>query len=83
MACPLLQLVYDKWCNVLDAVPEREKSFEEEMVKQQTNEQLRVAFAERANALAEYIQQRGTELADQSMQALGTMEVLGVMGVQL
>jgi actinin alpha len=67
-------LVYDKWCNVLDAVPAREQSLAEEMEKQQMNEQLRLAFAERANALADYIQQRGSELAEQSMQALGTME---------
>ena len=46
-----------------------------EMEKQQTNEQLRLAFAEKANALSEYIQQRSTALAEQSMQALGTMEV--------
>ena len=75
-APPPLQLVYDKWCNVLDAVPAREQSLAEEMEKQQMNEQLRLAFAERANALADYIQQRGSELAEQSMQALGTMEVL-------
>lgn len=69
------QLVYDKWCNVLDAVPVREETLAEEMRKQQTNEELRIAFAEKANALSEYIQQRGTELAEQSMKALGTMEV--------
>ena len=73
--CLLLQLVYDKWCKVLDTVPDREKLLTEEMMKQQTNEQLRVAFAEKANALAVYIQGRASELAEQSMKALGTMEV--------
>ena len=74
--CPLpSQLVYDKWCKVLDTVPERESALVQETEKQQMNEQLRLAFAEKANALAEYIQQRGTALADLSVQAVGTMEV--------
>lgn len=68
--------MYDKWCNVLDAVPAREEALAEEMQKQQTNEQLRLAFAEKANALSGYIQQRASELAEQSMKALGTMEVV-------
>ena len=67
--------MYDKWCKVLDTVPERENKLAEEMEKQQMNEQLRVAFAEKANALAEYIARRQDELADQSMRADGTMEV--------
>lgn len=67
--------MYDKWCNVLDAVPAREESLAVEMQKQQTNEELRLAFAEKANALSVYIQQRASELAEQSMKALGTMEV--------
>ena len=70
-----LQLVYDKWCKVLDTVPERDAKLAEEMQKQQTNEELRLAFAEKANALSDYIQQRQTQLAEQSMRALGTMEV--------
>ena len=45
------------------------------MERQQANEELRVAFAEKANSLAEYISQRQGELAEQSMKALGTMEV--------
>jgi Ca2+-binding EF-hand superfamily protein len=67
-------LVYDKWCKVLDTVPEREQKLADEMARQQANEELRVAFAEKANSLAEYISQRQTELTEQSMKALGTME---------
>lgn len=67
--------MYDKWCQVLDTVPERENILLTEMEKQQTNEQLRLAFAEKANALSEYIEQRGTQLAEQSMRGQGTMEV--------
>lgn len=67
-------LVYDKWCKVLDTVPERDAALAEEMKKQQSNEELRLAFAEKANALSAYIHQRQTELAEQSMQGHGTME---------
>ena len=67
--------MYDKWCKVLDTVPEREQKLADEMERQQANEELRVAFAEKANSLAEYISQRQGELAEQSMKALGTMEV--------
>ena len=70
--------MYDKWCKVLDTVPEREQKLAEEMEKQQMNEQLRLAFAEKANALGDYISQRQTELAEQSMRAHGTMEVGGL-----
>lgn len=67
-------LLYEKWCKVLDAVPDRETALGQETEKQQTNEQLRLAFAEKANSLASYINQRGTELAELSVQAVGTME---------
>ena len=67
--------MYDKWCKVLDTVPEREDKLSKEMEKQQTNEQLRIAFAEKANALSDYIAQKDTELAEQTMHAQGTMEV--------
>ena len=60
---------------MLDTVPEREQKLADEMARQQANEELRVAFAEKANSLAEYISQRQTELTEQSMKALGTMEV--------
>ena len=67
--------MYDKWCKVLDTVPEREASLEEELQKQQQNEQLRLQFAEKANVAGAYIESKHTALADLSMQGLGTMEV--------
>ena len=67
--------MYDKWCQVLDTVPEREASLGEELQKQQQNEQLRLEFADKANAAGAYIESRHTGLADLSMQGLGTMEV--------
>ena len=73
-----LQGVYDKWCQVLDTVPEREAAFEAELQKQQENEQLRVEFGEKANTVGAYIETKQAALADLSMQGLGTMEVCAI-----
>lgn len=70
------QGVYEKWCTVLDAVPQRDATLEEEYQKQQRNEQLRVVFAEKANVAGAYIEAKHIGLADLSMQGKGnTMEV--------
>ena len=66
--------MYDKWCSVLDAVPAYEARLEQELERQKNNEGLRVAFAEKANAVGAYIDQRSTDLAELSMQGQGTME---------
>ena len=68
------QDVYEKWCSVLDAVPARDATLEEELQKQQQNDQLRIQFAEKANALGAFIEEKHTALADLSMQGMGTME---------
>ncbi len=67
--------MYEKWCGVLDAVPVREARFEEELQKQQQNEQLRLTFAEMANAAGAYIEEKHPALADLVMQGGPTMEV--------
>ncbi len=72
-SCPL-QAVYDKWCSVLDAVPQYEANLNVELEKQQGNEELRVAFAEKANVVGAYIEERSTALAELSMEGKGTME---------
>ena len=66
--------MYEKWCSVLDAVPARDATLEEELQKQQQNDQLRIQFAEKANALGAFIEEKHTALADLSMQGMGTME---------
>ena len=67
--------MYEKWCKVLDTVPAKETALEEELAKQQQNEQLRVQFAEKANGVGAYIDQRSAALAELSMGAAGgTME---------
>ncbi|XP_064403007.1 alpha-actinin-1-like [Halichondria panicea] len=68
------QAVYDKWCSVLDAVPQYEANLNVELEKQQGNEELRVAFAEKANVVGAYIEERSTALAELSMEGKGTME---------
>lgn len=70
-----MQDVYEKWCKVLDTVPTKDTALEEELAKQNQNEQLRVEFAEKANAVGAYIDQRSAALAELSMGASGgTME---------
>ncbi len=66
--------MYDKWCSVLDAVPQYESNLAVELEKQQGNEQLRVAFAEKANVIGAYIEERSTALSELSMEGKGTME---------
>ena len=51
------------------------------MTKQQTNEQLRVGKGE--CSVAVYVQERATELAEQSMKALGTHGGMCVRNSQL
>ena len=68
--------MYEKWCKVLDAVPDRDTALDVELQKQQQNEQLRVSFAEKANAVGAYIETKHTALADLSMQGMETMEVV-------
>ena len=56
-------------------MPAKDQALEEELAKQQQNDQLRVDFAEKANAVGEYIDQRNAALAELSMGASGgTME---------
>ncbi len=59
---------------MLDAVPEYEGKLNTELEKQQANEALRVSFAEKANAVGAYIDERSAALSDLSMEGQGTME---------
>lgn len=68
------QTVYDKWCKLLDAVPERDNALEGELQRQQQNEALRVQFAQVANEVGAYIEARSSALAELSMQGKDTME---------
>lgn len=70
----VFQLLYEKWCKVLDTVPSRDASLEEELQKQQQNEELRLNFAKIAKEVGEYIETRSAALAELSMQGKDTME---------
>ena len=56
----------------MDAVPAYDALLEAESEKQQNNEELRIAFAEKANSVGTYIEQRSAALAELSMQGQGT-----------
>lgn len=66
--------MYEKWCKLLDAVPERDAALEAEFQRQQQNVQLRVQFGQIANEVGAYIEARSTALAELSMQGKDTME---------
>ena len=70
----VLQVIYEKWCKVLDSVPARDSSFEEELERQKNNEELRKQFAEKASEVGAYIEARHAALAELSMQGKDTME---------
>jgi actinin alpha len=61
------QSIYDKWCKVLEMVPEREAALETELQRQISNEDLRVKFAEIANAIGAYIEEKSKDVADVSI----------------
>ena len=71
---PPPQALYEIWCKVLDAVPERENQLDTELQRQQANETLRVEFAQIANEVGAYIGTRSSALAELSMQGKDTME---------
>ena len=71
--------MYEKWCTVLDAVPDRDQRLEQELLKQQQNDELRVAFAEKANTVGAYIEAKQAALADLTMAAQGSMEARKIL----
>lgn len=69
-----MEVLYEKWCKVLDAVPERDNALQAELERQQQNEQLRIQFAKIANEVGAYIAAKSSALAELSMQGQETME---------
>lgn len=65
------EYIYEKWCSILDQVPKRSETYGEELNKQQRHEQLRIVFAEKANAFGGYIESKSGALADLSMNGKG------------
>jgi actinin alpha len=63
-----------KWEEILVLIPKRDQSLTEETSLQQTNERLRVQFAQMANDIGAWIQQRTQKMAEIGMSARGTLE---------
>ncbi|KAL5463195.1 hypothetical protein EMCRGX_G032073 [Ephydatia muelleri] len=65
------EYIYEKWCSILDQVPKRSDTYLDELNKQQRHEQLRIVFAEKANMVGAYIENKSSALADLSMNGKG------------
>ena len=59
---------------VLELIPKRDSKLSAETVRQQTNERLRVQFAQMANQVGEWIKQRTSKMRDIGMNARGSLE---------
>ncbi|XP_003386482.1 PREDICTED: alpha-actinin-1-like [Amphimedon queenslandica] len=66
--------VYNKWCSLLDAVPNHDVVLEEELQKQNHNETLRQDFASKANTAGAYIDAKNSALSELNLQSQGTLE---------
>lgn len=55
-------------------IPRRDQLLSSETERQQTNERLRVQFAQMANQVGEWIEQRNSRMTDIGMNARGTLE---------
>ena len=55
-------------------IPKRDLNLSDETARQQTNERLRVQFAQMANQVGQWIEQRQQRMIDIGMNARGTLE---------
>ena len=60
--------------DVRNLVPQRDRTLSDEMAKQQRNEKLRRAFAEKANTLGQWIENQLDAVAAITMQMKGSLE---------
>ncbi|XP_057315716.1 alpha-actinin-like [Hydractinia symbiolongicarpus] len=63
-----------KWDEIMTLIPKRDQLLSDETERQQTNERLRVQFAQMANQVGEWIEQRNSRMIDIGMNARGTLE---------
>ncbi|XP_004208576.1 alpha-actinin [Hydra vulgaris] len=63
-----------KWNDVIELIPKRDSKLSAETIRQQTNERLRVQFAQMANQVGEWIKQRTSRMRDIGMNARGSLE---------
>jgi len=63
-----------KWGEILQLIPQRDQKLSDETSRQQNNERLRVQFAQMANQVGEWVNQRSKRLVDIGMNATGSLE---------
>jgi len=63
-----------KWREVLELIPKRDALLQQETITQQSNERLRVQFAQQANSVHEWIKQKRDRLTYLTMNSTGTLE---------
>ncbi|XP_041090498.1 alpha-actinin-4 [Polyodon spathula] len=68
------QTVNDKWDKVQQLVPQRDRALQEELARQQSNERLRRQFANHANVVGPWIQNKMEEIGRISIEMNGTLE---------
>ncbi|CAJ1064809.1 alpha-actinin-4 isoform X3 [Xyrichtys novacula] len=63
-----------KWEKAMSMVPQRDKALQEELDKQKNNDTLRAKFANQANTVGAYIQDKMEEIGRISIEMNGTLE---------
>ncbi|XP_028415774.1 alpha-actinin-like [Dendronephthya gigantea] len=66
--------IHNRWTEVLDLVPQREELLKKELHNQQSNEQLRLNFANKANVCGPWIQTQTEQLRNIGIQNHKTLE---------
>nr|XP_057937030.1 alpha-actinin-4 isoform X1 [Doryrhamphus excisus] len=68
------QSIDSKWEQAQKLVPQRDKALQEELRKQQSHDNLRRNFAEQANVVGPWIQNKMEEIGTISIEMIGTLE---------
>ncbi|KAK6470688.1 alpha-actinin-4 isoform X2 [Huso huso] len=68
------QAINAKWNKVQQLVPQRDRALQEELARQQSNDQLRRQFANHANVVGPWIQNKMEEIGRISIEMHGTLE---------
>jgi len=69
-----IQDISQRWGEVLELVPKRDALLVEEKSRQERNEQLRVQYAQKANVVGPWLQERKRELNDLALEHRGSLE---------
>ncbi|MGH0156571.1 UNVERIFIED_CONTAM: hypothetical protein FKN15_031493 [Acipenser sinensis] len=68
------QAINAKWDKVQQLVPQRDRALQEELARQQSNDRLRRQFANHANVVGPWIQNKMEEIGHISIEMNGTLE---------